>query len=92
MHYGSPTAKRSKGWSNNEIVAKIDKGKLSRSERNAKTQHQLAKTTTNASGKKQWTGVKKLLKESQFRGKYNTQLQDVIFPFYLQGPHNKDLP
>ena len=60
-----------KGWSNNEIVAKIDKGKLSRSERNAKTQYQLAKTTTNASGKKQWTGVKKLLKESQFRGKYN---------------------
>ena len=65
MHYGAPTAKREHGMSNAVSALLLDLGKLSRKEMEAKTTHKLAKTSVNASGKKQWTGVRKSLKESQ---------------------------
>ena len=65
MHYGAPTAKRERGFSNNAALHGVDKGTLPRSVMIAQTKHKLAETGVTASGKKKWTGVRKTLKESQ---------------------------
>ena len=64
MAYGSATPKRSKGWANHAALLLLDKGKLPKSVMQASTTR-LAKTSVNAAGKKQWTGVRKALKDSQ---------------------------
>ena len=64
MAYGAPTPKRSKGWANHAALLLLDKGKLPKSVMQASTSR-LAKTSVNAAGKKQWTGVRKALKDSQ---------------------------
>ena len=64
MAYGAPSPKRSKGFSNHIAMLLLDKGKLPRAVMQASATR-LAKTFVNAAGKKQWTGVRKALKESQ---------------------------
>ena len=64
MHYGAPTPKRSRGYSNAASSSQIDKGKLTRAQAKAQTRHKLA-LSTNRAGKKGWSGVRKALKDSQ---------------------------
>ena len=65
LHYGAPTPKRSRAYSNAAASSAIDAGKLTRAQAKAGTKHKLATSTTSATGKKGWTGVRKALKDSQ---------------------------
>ena len=53
MHYGAETAKRTVGFSNNQVSKLLDKGTLPRKEMIAKTKYKLATSTTSSTGKKQ---------------------------------------
>ena len=66
--YGSPTAKRQVGWSNDaSFMAMIlaQGGFLSKAEKDKLGQSLLTKRGVNSQGKATFTGVQKLLKKSQ---------------------------
>ena len=75
MHYGAESAKRTLGMSNNATTAALDRGVLRRKERLDKTKVKLATSKKNpTTGKAQWTGVKKALKDSQPSPQYLTTM------------------
>ena len=68
-HYHSKTPKRHIGWSNSQAVGLLDLGKLTKFNYHSKEykQNKTAKVTiSKSSGRKQFTGQRKQLKQSQY--------------------------
>ena len=63
MHYGAPSPKRSKGWSNNPAVLELDRGRLARSAMEA-SQTTLARHYRDKNGCWRWVGLTKSMKQS----------------------------
>ena len=64
MHYGAPSPKRSKGWSNNGAILALDKGRLARATMQANSANKLARHYKDKQGRSRWVGVTEKMKRS----------------------------
>ena len=64
MHYGAPSPKRSKGWSNNAAVLELNKGRLARATMQANSANRLARHYKDKQGRSRWVGVTDKMKKS----------------------------